>query len=76
MAGGHGKAGKSEMVRVVSMLLGVTKPLQSDAADATAIAMTHLMLGNLPSLNESGSSNRPSLTEALMAQVQRQRQAY
>ena len=51
------------------MLLGVTEPLQADAADATAIAMTHLMLANLPNLNDSGTSGRPSLTEALMAQV-------
>lgn len=67
--GGHGRAGKNEMIRVVSMLLGVTEPLQADAADATAIAMTHLMLANLPNLNGTGHSSRPSLTEALMAQV-------
>ena len=67
--GGHGKAGKNEMIRVVSMLLGVTEPLQSDAADATAIAMTHLMLANLPNLNDGAASGRPSLTEALMAQA-------
>jgi len=40
--GGHGRAGKPEMVRVVSRLLGLDKPLASDAADAAAIAMTHL----------------------------------
>ena len=67
--GGHGKAGKNEMIRVVSMLLGVTEPLQADAADATAIAMTHLMLANLPNLNDTGRSSRPSLTEALLAQA-------
>ena len=67
--GGHGRAGKNEMIRVVSMLLGVTEPLQADAADATAIAMTHLMLANLPNLNGTRHSSRPSLTEALMAQV-------
>ena len=67
--GGHGKAGKNEMIRVVSMLLGVTEPLQADAADATAIAMTHLMLANLPNLNDTNRSSRPSLTEALMAQA-------
>ena len=41
--GGHGGAGKAEMVRVVSRLTGLTKPLPSDAADATAIAITHLI---------------------------------
>ena len=66
--GGHGKAGKNEMIRVVSMLLGVKEPLQADAADATAIAMTHLMLANLPNLSDT-SSSRPSLTEALLAQA-------
>jgi crossover junction endodeoxyribonuclease RuvC len=40
--GGHGRAGKPEMVRVVTRLLGQEKPLASDAADAAAIAMTHL----------------------------------
>ena len=41
--GGHGKATKNEMVRLVSRLLGLSKDLSSDAADATAIAITHLM---------------------------------
>lgn len=67
--GGHGKAGKNEMIRVVSMLLGVKEPLQADAADATAIAMTHLMLANLPNLSGTNQSSRPSLTEALLAQA-------
>ena len=41
--GGHGKATKKEIVRLVSRLLGLQKELTSDAADATAIAITHLM---------------------------------
>lgn len=41
--GGHGKATKKEVVRIVSRLLGLKKDLTSDAADATAIAITHLM---------------------------------
>ena len=41
--GGHGKATKTEMVRLVSRLLGLSKDLKADAADATAIAITHLM---------------------------------
>ena len=41
--GGHGRAGKNEMIRTVTFLLGLKKDLPSDAADATAIALTHLM---------------------------------
>ncbi len=41
--GGHGRAGKGEMVRLVSMLVGRSKPLATDAADAAAIAITHLV---------------------------------
>ena len=41
--GGHGRAGKAEMIRIVSRLLGLTKDLPSDAADASAIAITHFM---------------------------------
>jgi len=41
--GGHGKAGKKEMIRIVSRLLGLEKDLPSDAADASAIAITHFM---------------------------------
>ncbi len=40
---GNGRAGKSEMQRIVARLLGLDKPLSSDAADAAAIAMTHLL---------------------------------
>ena len=40
---GHGKAGKKEMIKIVSILLGLKQSLPSDAADATAIAITHLM---------------------------------
>ena len=44
--GGHGRANKKDMIRVVSRLLGLPKDLSSDAADATAIAITHLMLSS------------------------------
>ena len=39
--GGSGRAGKAEMVRLVARLVG--EKLPSDAADATAIAITHLI---------------------------------
>ena len=41
--GGHGRAGKPEMIRIVARLLGLAEPLPSDASDAAAIAMTHLL---------------------------------
>ena len=41
--GGHGRADKSNVARVVARLLGVDHDLASDASDAAAIAITHLM---------------------------------
>lgn len=40
--GGHGRATKKEMVFLVSRLLGRLDPLPADAADAAAIAITHI----------------------------------
>jgi len=39
---GYGRADKRQMARVVGMLLGTSDPIPSDAADALAIAMTHI----------------------------------
>ena len=41
--GGHGRAGKPEVARIVARLLGTDHNLASDASDAAAIAITHLM---------------------------------
>ncbi len=41
--GGHGRAGKPEVARIVTRLLGADHQLASDASDAAAIAITHLM---------------------------------
>jgi len=41
--GGHGRAGKPEVARIVARLLGADHKLASDASDAAAIAITHLM---------------------------------
>jgi len=41
--GGHGRAGKPEVARIVARLLGADHDLASDASDAAAIAITHLM---------------------------------
>ena len=40
--GGSGRAGKAEMQRMVQRLLGLSEPLPEDAADAAAIAITHI----------------------------------
>ena len=56
--GGHGKAGKNEMTRVVSMLLGINELLAPDAADATAIALTHHMLAHLPTVPTNSKTTR------------------
>ena len=40
--GGHGRAGKAEIQRLVQRLVGSDIKLAQDAADATAIAITHL----------------------------------
>jgi len=40
--GGHGRAGKAEIVAMVQRLVRGSQPLAADAADATAIAITHL----------------------------------
>ena len=41
--GGHGRAGKADVARLVTRLLGVDHGLASDASDAAAIAITHMM---------------------------------
>ena len=40
--GGHGRSGKQEIARMVQRLCNMAEPLPADAADAAAIAMTHL----------------------------------
>jgi crossover junction endodeoxyribonuclease RuvC len=42
---GHGRAKKDQVGLMVQRLLGLDKPLASDAADAAAIALTHFTLG-------------------------------
>jgi len=41
--GGHGRAGKDDVARIVARLIGADHGLASDASDAAAIAITHLM---------------------------------
>lgn len=42
---GHGRAAKPQVGLMVQRLLGLTAALPADAADAAAIALTHLTLG-------------------------------
>ena len=42
---GHGRAEKAQVGLMVQRLLGLDQPLASDAADAAAIALTHISLG-------------------------------
>ncbi len=44
---GSGRAGKAEVQKLVAMLLSVSERLPADAADAAAIAMTHLARAGL-----------------------------
>ena len=47
--GGHGKSGKEEIIRITSRLLSLDEPLSADAADAAAIAITHIIRSTLQS---------------------------
>lgn len=44
---GHGQADKRQMALMVRAVLGLASPPPSDAADALAVAITHLRLGTL-----------------------------
>ena len=41
---GQGKAAKEQVQHMVAVMLGLTGKLQSDAADALAVAITHAQL--------------------------------
>lgn len=45
---GNGQADKKQVALMVRALLGLAAPPPSDAADALALAITHLRLGTLP----------------------------
>lgn len=52
---GGGGAGKTQVQHMVGVLLGVAGPLQADAADALAIALTHAHTRS--SVNRTGIAN-------------------
>ena len=43
------KSGKEEIIRITTRLLGLEEPLPADAADAAAIAITHVIRSTLQS---------------------------
>ena len=52
---GHGGADKQQVQRMVATLLGLAAPPKpADAADALALALTHLALARLPALAAEG----------------------
>lgn len=56
---GHGGADKGQVQRMVATLLGLDAPPQpADAADALALALTHLALARIPALELAGRARR------------------
>ena len=57
---GHGGADKQQVQRMVATLLGLgAAPQPADAADALALALTHLALARIPALESAGRARRP-----------------
>jgi crossover junction endodeoxyribonuclease RuvC len=52
---GHGAAGKNQVAFMVRALLGLTETPEADAADALAIALTHLRMEEAASLGIGGA---------------------
>jgi len=58
---GHGGADKRQVQRMVATLLGLASPPQpADAADALALALTHLCLARIPALAAAGHDRGPT----------------
>ncbi len=56
---GHGGADKKQVQRMVATLLGLASaPKPADAADALALALTHLALGRIPALAAASADHR------------------
>ena len=73
---GHGQADKRQVAQMVRALLGLAAPPPSDAADALAIAITHLRLGGitLPTpLAAAPTTPRERLVRLLQAGKRRRR---
>jgi crossover junction endodeoxyribonuclease RuvC len=62
---GHGQADKRQMALMVRAVLGLESPPPSDAADALALAITHLRIGTL--LANVSAKAQPPMPERLRA---------
>lgn len=71
---GHGRADKRQVALMIRAILGLASPPASDAADALALAVTHLRLGKLPSKLGATRSSRGAISP-VEAEVRRQRAA-
>ena len=71
---GQGQADKRQVARMIRALLGLEAPPRSDAADALALAVTHLRVGPLDErMRRSGSKLSPQVVAALSGTRRRRR---
>jgi crossover junction endodeoxyribonuclease RuvC len=68
---GHGQADKRQVALMVRAVLGLESPPPSDAADALALAITHLRIGTL--LANVAVRKQPALPERLREVLARHR---
>lgn len=62
---GHGQADKRQMALMIRALLRLEEVPKSDAADALALAVTHLRFGNMGALSLNGARSARARLEAL-----------
>jgi crossover junction endodeoxyribonuclease RuvC len=68
---GHGQADKRQMALMIRALLGLPEVPKSDAADALALAVTHLRVGHLTALNLDGAKAARSRLRSLFRERRR-----
>jgi crossover junction endodeoxyribonuclease RuvC len=68
---GYGGAEKSQVSRMVSMLLGLTSPPTADAADALAVALCHAQTRRLSALTAMQPAPRPGARAVLASSSRR-----
>lgn len=72
---GHGQADKRQVALMVRALLGLAAPPPSDAADALALAITHLRIGTLTAAPAQGAPPMSPARERLLRLLQPGRRA-
>lgn len=70
---GHGQADKRQMALMVRAVLGLPEPPASDAADALALAITHLRVGTLVRALEEAAPSANSPRQRLLAALGQKR---